>query len=231
MVYSEWPLGNGLEEARTLARKAEQARVRTVIGLQAGFAPQVRYARAVTPLPVPDAYDGNVTRELTGPAHNVAQTYAALAVDLAQDTYLVPGFAHALRHHTPSTPSGRLPRRGPDPAGGAYAQWVVLPAHQVVKAPAGLSHAETSTLPMNGLTARPVLDEPALGPGWRLAVTGAAGAVGGYVEALNSCVFFRGVGGALHGVLDAMHESRPSQPGTGSADGIRGRSRSCRPCG
>lgn len=45
MVYSEWPLGNGLEEARSLARKAEEAQVRTVIGLQARFAPQVRYAR------------------------------------------------------------------------------------------------------------------------------------------------------------------------------------------
>lgn len=70
------------------------------------------------------------------------------------------------------------------PAGGAYAQWVVLPANHVVKAPAGYSHAEASTLPMNGLTARLALDELALGPGRTLAVTGAAGGVGGYAVQL-----------------------------------------------
>ncbi len=45
MVYGEWPLGNGLDEAAGLARRARAAGVRTVIGLQARFAPQVRYAR------------------------------------------------------------------------------------------------------------------------------------------------------------------------------------------
>ncbi|WP_329380604.1 Gfo/Idh/MocA family protein [Streptomyces sp. NBC_01716] len=45
MVLSEWPLGVGLAEAEELAARAEQAAVRTAVGLQARFAPQVSYAR------------------------------------------------------------------------------------------------------------------------------------------------------------------------------------------
>jgi predicted dehydrogenase len=41
MVYSEWPLGTTLAEARTLAELAEATGVRTVIGLQSRFAPAV----------------------------------------------------------------------------------------------------------------------------------------------------------------------------------------------
>ncbi len=70
------------------------------------------------------------------------------------------------------------------PAGGACAEWIVLPAGHVAPAPAGAGHAEASTLPMNGLTARRALDLLHLPPGSRLAVTGAAGAVGGYAVQL-----------------------------------------------
>jgi NADPH:quinone reductase-like Zn-dependent oxidoreductase len=65
--------------------------------------------------------------------------------------------------------------------GGAYAQYVVLPAEQVARAPQGTTHAEAATLPMTGLTARLAIDLTGLSPGQTLAVTGAAGAVGGYV--------------------------------------------------
>ncbi|MFF7674340.1 NADP-dependent oxidoreductase [Actinacidiphila glaucinigra] len=65
--------------------------------------------------------------------------------------------------------------------GGAYAQYVVLPAEQVARAPQGTTHAEAATLPMNGLTARLAVDLTGLSRGQTLAVTGAAGAVGGYV--------------------------------------------------
>ena len=41
-VYSEWPLGSTLVEARTLAGLAEASGVRTAIGLQSRFAPAVR---------------------------------------------------------------------------------------------------------------------------------------------------------------------------------------------
>jgi NADPH:quinone reductase-like Zn-dependent oxidoreductase len=67
------------------------------------------------------------------------------------------------------------------PHGGAYAEHVVVPAESVVRAPAGVTDVEASTLPMNGLTARLALDLLSLRPGQTLAVTGAAGAFGGYV--------------------------------------------------
>jgi NADPH2:quinone reductase len=67
---------------------------------------------------------------------------------------------------------------------GAYSDSLVLPAASVVHAPKGVSHEEASTLPMNGLTARLALDRLALAPGDTLAVTGAAGALGGYVVQL-----------------------------------------------
>lgn len=64
---------------------------------------------------------------------------------------------------------------------GAYREQIVLNARAVVPAPAGTTHAEASSLPMNGLTAMLSLDILALSAGQSLAVTGAAGAYGGYV--------------------------------------------------
>ncbi|MFZ4811916.1 MAG: zinc-binding dehydrogenase, partial [Ilumatobacteraceae bacterium] len=70
------------------------------------------------------------------------------------------------------------------PEGGAYAEQLVLPAGAVALAPAGTSHAEAATLPMNGLTARLTLDRLGLEPGQMIVVTGAAGCYGGYVVQL-----------------------------------------------
>lgn len=67
---------------------------------------------------------------------------------------------------------------------GAYREQIVLEARAVVPVPAGASHAEACTLPMNGLTARQSLDLLGLSAGQTLAVTGAAGAYGGYVVQL-----------------------------------------------
>jgi NADPH:quinone reductase-like Zn-dependent oxidoreductase len=67
---------------------------------------------------------------------------------------------------------------------GAYAEHVVVPYQSVVKIPAGATLVEAATLPMNGLTARLALDALALAPGQTIAVTGAAGAFGGYVVQL-----------------------------------------------
>jgi NADPH2:quinone reductase len=64
---------------------------------------------------------------------------------------------------------------------GAYREQIALDARSVVRAPAGKTHAEAATLPMNGLTARQSLDLLKLSPGQVIAVTGAAGAYGGYV--------------------------------------------------
>ena len=67
---------------------------------------------------------------------------------------------------------------------GAYREQIVLQARAVVPAPKGTTHVQACTLPMNGLTARQSLDLLGLSPGQTLAVTGAAGAYGGYVVQL-----------------------------------------------
>ena len=64
---------------------------------------------------------------------------------------------------------------------GAYREQIVLSDRAVVRAPAGTTHVQACTLPMNGLTARLSLDLLGLKAGQTLAVTGAAGAYGGYV--------------------------------------------------
>jgi len=70
-----------------------------------------------------------------------------------------------------------LPRT---PGGGAMAETVIVPAESAARVPEGTSLIEAATIPMNGLTVRLALDLLALKPGETLAVTGAAGAVGGY---------------------------------------------------
>jgi NADPH2:quinone reductase len=72
----------------------------------------------------------------------------------------------------------------PTGAHGGYREDLVLPVRSIARVPAGASDAAASTLPMNGLTARLALDRMALQPGQVLAVTGAAGAFGGYVVQL-----------------------------------------------
>lgn len=64
---------------------------------------------------------------------------------------------------------------------GAYREDLVVPGSAVVPVPSGDDAVAASTLPMNGLTARRALDLMALNVGEVLAVTGAAGALGGYV--------------------------------------------------
>jgi NADPH:quinone reductase-like Zn-dependent oxidoreductase len=73
----------------------------------------------------------------------------------------------------------------PRGAHGAYAERVVVPAESVARVPAGATDAEAATLPMNALTTRMALNELGLRPGQVLAVTGAAGAVGGYAVQLG----------------------------------------------
>ena len=72
----------------------------------------------------------------------------------------------------------------PTGAHGGYRENLVLPGDSVVRVPAGADAVAASTLPMNGLTARLALDLMALQRGQVLAVTGAAGAFGGYVVQL-----------------------------------------------
>lgn len=72
----------------------------------------------------------------------------------------------------------------PSGAHGGYAERIAVPAESVVRVPAGATDAEAASLPMNGLTARMALDVLDLAPGRTVAVTGAAGAVGGYAVQL-----------------------------------------------
>ncbi|MBV0893101.1 Gfo/Idh/MocA family oxidoreductase [Paracoccus sp. Z118] len=55
-VYCEWPLGNGLDEAIDMARRAKEAGVVAACGMQARFAPEIAYVRDL----VADGYVGEV---------------------------------------------------------------------------------------------------------------------------------------------------------------------------
>ncbi|MEU1390176.1 MULTISPECIES: NADP-dependent oxidoreductase [unclassified Nonomuraea] len=66
----------------------------------------------------------------------------------------------------------------------AQAEYVVLDAPAVARAPRDVSPVHAATLPLNGLTAWQALDRTGVGPGGTLLVTGAAGAVGGYLVEL-----------------------------------------------
>ncbi|MFY7065904.1 NADP-dependent oxidoreductase [Nocardiopsis changdeensis] len=69
---------------------------------------------------------------------------------------------------------------------GTYAEQLVVPAADVAEVPEGQDLAAVSTVPLNGLTAAQLVDLLGDAPqqGNRLLVTGAAGAVGGYVVTL-----------------------------------------------
>ncbi|WP_306367786.1 NADP-dependent oxidoreductase [Nocardiopsis sp. CC223A] len=69
---------------------------------------------------------------------------------------------------------------------GTYAEQLVLPAADVAEVPEGQDLVAASTVPLNGLTAAQLVDLLGDAPqeGNRLLVTGAAGAVGGYVVPL-----------------------------------------------
>jgi NADPH2:quinone reductase len=75
--------------------------------------------------------------------------------------------------------------------GGAQAEYIVVPADSVAPIPDEMGLAEAATLPMNGLTVQLALDTLRLPPGATLAVTGAAGAVGGYTIELGALAGLR----------------------------------------
>ena len=68
--------------------------------------------------------------------------------------------------------------------GGGYVEKLVGPWRSMARIPEGVDFAAASTLPMNGLTAYQALEKLDLSPGQTLAVTGAAGTLGGYVVQL-----------------------------------------------
>lgn len=85
----------------------------------------------------------------------------------------------------------------PVPAGrGAQSELVVVSGRSAVRIPRGSTLEQAATLPMNGLTVRRALDLLRLRPGDTLCVTGAAGAVGGYVMELAASEGLRVIGDA-----------------------------------
>lgn len=80
--------------------------------------------------------------------------------------------------------------------GGSWADRVVVDAAQAVGVPVGIEFSAAATLPMNGLTAWLVLEDLALPAGATIAVTGAAGAFGGYVVQLAKTQGLRVIGDA-----------------------------------
>ncbi|WP_280418906.1 NADP-dependent oxidoreductase [Nocardia carnea] len=67
---------------------------------------------------------------------------------------------------------------------GTYAEQLVVPAADIAVVPDELELTAAATVPLNGLTAAQLVDLLGEGGGRRLLVTGAAGAVGGYVVTL-----------------------------------------------
>jgi NADPH2:quinone reductase len=90
----------------------------------------------------------------------------------------------------------------PSGSHGGYSELIVLPAESVARVPVGASDAEAATLPMNGLTTVQALDLLGLEPGQVLAVTGAAGAVGGYAVELGRAA-------GLRVIADASEQDEP----------------------
>ena len=72
------------------------------------------------------------------------------------------------------------------PEGGAQQELLVVPAASVVAIPDGATLAQSSTLPMNGLTAMGGLEMLGLREGGTLAVAGGAGLLGSYVIGVAS---------------------------------------------
>ncbi|WP_242653684.1 NADP-dependent oxidoreductase [Klenkia soli] len=111
----------------------------------------------------------------------------------------------------------------PSGAHGGYREQIVLPAASVVPVPAGVDDAAAASLPMNGLTARLALDRMGLASGQVLAVTGAAGAFGGYVVQLakaDGLVVVADASGADRELVRSLGADVVLDRGEGFADAV-----------
>lgn len=89
---------------------------------------------------------------------------------------------------------------------GGYAEYAVVSARSVVPVPSHADDAAASTLPMNGLTARLALDRLGLPAGATVAVTGAAGTLGGYVVELAKADGLRVVADSSEGDQELVRD-------------------------
>ena len=92
---------------------------------------------------------------------------------------------------------------------GAYAEYVVTDARSVVRAPTNATTVAASTLLMNAVTAYAMLEALAIPTGGTVAVTGAAGALGGYAVQLAKH-------GGLQVIADAADDDRELVQGLGA---------------
>ena len=151
----------------------------------------------VVDLPTPDP----------GPGELRIRVHAA-AVNPTDATFRAGGRAAQLADRTPPyipgmDAAGVVDKVGPDtserlkpgdrvimlvvpmgPHGGTYAEQVVASEASVVRAPKNAADAEVATLLLNAVAAHLALDALALSAGQPVAITGAAGAVGGYAVQL-----------------------------------------------
>jgi NADPH:quinone reductase-like Zn-dependent oxidoreductase len=107
---------------------------------------------------------------------------------------------------------------------GAYAQYVVTDARSVVRAPHNATTVAASTLLMNALTAYAMLEALAIPAGGILAVTGAAGALGGYAVQLAKHVGLQVIADAAAAdreLVKALGADVVVARGDGLADRIR----------
>jgi NADPH:quinone reductase-like Zn-dependent oxidoreductase len=142
-----------------------------VVPLESG---QVRVAvAAATVNPVDLVVRGGLLHELgliRQPHHTgLGWDFAGTVLEAASDVDLAPGTRVA----------GLI--GGFDRDFGTYAEQVVLPVSDVAVVPDGLDLVDAATVPLNALTAAQLVDLLGDGDGRTLLVTGAAGAVGGYV--------------------------------------------------
>lgn len=92
-----------------------------------------------------------------------------------------------------------------------HAEFVVLPASSVARVPDGRDLVELATAPLNATTASQAIEAAGLQPGETLLVTGAAGAVGGYVVQLASQLGLRVVATARSEDEDAVRQFGASE--------------------
>ncbi|WP_329240196.1 NADP-dependent oxidoreductase [Actinoallomurus sp. NBC_01490] len=178
------------------------------IGVRKAGGPE---ALEVLELPEPQAGPGQVRIRVHAAAVNPTDTLLRAGMGRGDGPW-VPGWDAA----------GVLDQLGPDADGrlsvgqrvvafvvphgthGAYAQQIVVPAASVVPAPENADFATASTVLLNAMTARLALDELALSPGDTLAVTGAAGAFGGYAIQLAKAEELRVVADAKESDVEVV---------------------------
>jgi NADPH:quinone reductase len=110
------------------------------------------------------------------------------------------------------------------PRGGTYAQYVVVDQRSIVHAPASASFAEASTLLVNALTVDLALEEMDLPAAAPVAITGAAGGVGGFAVALATAadlVVIADAGPEDHELVEGFGATHVVERGPGWVGAVR----------